>query len=120
LKKQKGRPNISRTTIHNSKNNIDKDIMLSLTIYLALLCQNVETNPGPRTSKAPTLSVLTYNCNGDPKKLKRLLLKLNGMVDRGCNRFIYQKDSADSEVPGLKLIGELSHHLHVSVQLDLA
>jgi hypothetical protein len=32
---------------------------LSLTIYLALLCQNVESNPGPHTSKAPTLSVLT-------------------------------------------------------------
>ena len=71
---------------------ISTSIMLSLTIYLALLCQNVESNPGPRTSKAPSLSVLTYNCNGlgDPKKLKRLLLKLNGMVDRGCIVFLQE------------------------------
>jgi hypothetical protein len=43
-------------------------------------------------SKAPTLSVLTYNCNGlgDPKKLKRLFLKLNGMVDRGCIVFLQE------------------------------
>jgi hypothetical protein len=73
--------------------------MLSLTIYLALLCQNVESNQGPRMSKTPTLSVLTYNCNGlgDPKKLKRLLLKLNGMVDKGCIVFLQETHIVNAE-----------------------
>ncbi len=34
---------------------ISTTIMLSLTIYLALLCQNVESNPGPHRHGATTL-----------------------------------------------------------------
>jgi hypothetical protein len=57
---------------------ISSATMLSLTIYLTLLVQGIERQPGP-VSKRSTLSILMYNCNGlgDPKKLKRLLLKLN-------------------------------------------
>jgi hypothetical protein len=53
--------NLACQTISDQLTNfyISTSIMLSLTIYLALLCQNVESNPGPHTSKAPTLSVLT-------------------------------------------------------------
>ncbi len=70
---------------------IRASIMLSLTIYLALLCQNIESNPGPLRPENTTLSILTYNCNGlgDPKKLKKLLLKVNVLVNRGC--IVFQK-----------------------------
>jgi hypothetical protein len=40
-------------------------MMLSLTIFLILICQSVELNPGPNehVTAAPIL-ILTYNCNG--------------------------------------------------------
>ncbi len=71
---------------------ISTTIMLSLTIYLALLCQNIESNPGPHRHGATTLSIKTYNCNGldDPKKLKRLLLKVNVLVNKGCIVFLQE------------------------------
>jgi hypothetical protein len=43
---------------------ISAAIMLSLTIYLALLCQHIKSNPGPHRHGATTLSIMTYNCNG--------------------------------------------------------
>ena len=59
-------------------------IMISLTIYLLLLCQSVERNPGPKTG-APSMSILTFNTNGlrDKLKLKRLLMKINPIIDKG-------------------------------------
>jgi exonuclease III len=66
--------------------------MLSLTIYLELLRQNVESNPGmvegkttERNKKRMKLSIITYNTNGlgDRKKLKRLLYKVKPIVEEG-------------------------------------
>ncbi len=61
--------------------------MLSRTIYLELLRQNVEANPGMAKSKA-TFKVITFNTNGlgDKKKLRRLLTKVEPIVAKGvCN-----------------------------------
>jgi exonuclease III len=46
-----------------------------------------------------TLSILTYNCNGlgDPKKLKRLLIKLNVLVNKGCIVFLQETHIVDSK-----------------------
>jgi hypothetical protein len=55
---------------------ISSSRMLSLTIYLELLKQSVEANPGMVNGRnQATLSILTYNCNGlgDKKKLRRIL-----------------------------------------------
>jgi exonuclease III len=72
--------------------------MLSLTIYLTLLVQGIEHQPGPVSNKS-TLSILTYNCNGlgDPKKLKRLLLKLNIFVNKGCIVFLQETHIVDTK-----------------------
>jgi exonuclease III len=45
------------------------------------------------------LSILTYNCNGlgDPKKLKRLLLKLNVLVNKGCIVFLQETHIVDTK-----------------------
>jgi hypothetical protein len=50
---------------------ISNDKMNSLTIYLTLLMQNVESNPR-MTTKKETFLIITYNCNGmgDRKKTK--------------------------------------------------
>jgi hypothetical protein len=74
-------------------------IMLSLTIYLALLCQNIESNPGPHRPGTTTLPIMTYNCNGlgDQKKLKRLLLKLNVLVNKGCIVFLQETHIVDTK-----------------------
>ncbi len=50
---------------------ISNDKMNSLTIYLTLLRQNVESNPG-MTTKKETFLIITYNYNGmgDRKKIK--------------------------------------------------
>jgi len=58
--------------------------MLSRTIYLELLRQNVEANPGMAKSKA-TFKVITFNTNGlgDKKKLRRLLTKVEPIVAKG-------------------------------------
>ena len=55
--------------------------MVSLTIYLLLLQQNVERNPGPKAS----IPIITYNTNGlgSRDKLKRLLSKLDPLVNAG-------------------------------------
>jgi hypothetical protein len=77
---------------------ISSAIMLSLTIYLTLLAQGIERQLGPM-SKGSTLSILTYNCNGlgDPKKLKRLLLKLNVLVNKGCIVFLQETHIVDTK-----------------------
>jgi hypothetical protein len=78
---------------------VSSTMMLSLTIYLTLMCQNVESNPGPPKAVTSTLSILTYNCNGlgDPKKLKRLLLKLNVLVNKGCIVFLQETHIVDTK-----------------------
>jgi exonuclease III len=62
---------------------ISAAMMVSVTIYLALLAQGIERQPGPKNGA--NLSILTYNCNGlgNQKKLKRLLMKAGKMVDGG-------------------------------------
>jgi hypothetical protein len=61
--------------------------MLSLTIYLMLLRQNVESNPGMdlNLKGKDTLNIIAYNCNGlgEQKKLKRLLKKVESTVEKG-------------------------------------
>jgi exonuclease III len=56
-------------------------IMVSVTIALLLLQQTVERNPGPKSET----SILTYNTNGlrDNDKLKRLLKKIDPMINNG-------------------------------------
>jgi len=62
---------------------ISSAMIVSLTIYLALLMQGIERQPGPKDGA--NLSILTYNCNGlgDQKKLKRLLMKAGKIVEGG-------------------------------------
>jgi exonuclease III len=62
--------------------------IISLTIYITLLSQNVESNPGMeerRENVGKNVNIITYNCNGlgDKKKLKRLLLKVEPIVAKG-------------------------------------
>jgi exonuclease III len=56
----------------------------AIIVHLLLLQQNVEPNPGP-TKRDQTSSILTYNTNslGDRNKFKRLLLKLEPIVNKG-------------------------------------
>ena len=86
------------------KFNISTAKMLSLTIYITLLRQNVESNPGMKLDKEETFAALTYNCNGlgDKKKLKRLTNKLSPMVDKGAIIFLQETHLIDTSY--LKLI----------------
>jgi len=61
---------------------ISTNLMLSLTIFLLLLQQSVERNPGPKQARIP---IVTYNTNGlgSKDKLKRIMNKLDPMVGRG-------------------------------------
>jgi len=56
----------------------------AIIVHLLLLQQNIERNPGP-TKRDPTFLILTYNTNGlgDRNKFKRLLLKLEPIVNKG-------------------------------------
>ena len=76
--------------------------IVSLTIFLTLICQNIELNPGPSTQDS--FSVLTYNCNGlgDKRKLKRLLVKLTPLVNK--NYFILLQETHIINDEYLKLI----------------
>jgi hypothetical protein len=71
--------------------------MVSITIYLKLIRENVESNPGMNQNKN-MLAILTYNCNGlgDPKKLKRLLYKASSIVDKGCVVFLQETHIVDT------------------------
>jgi hypothetical protein len=70
--------------------------ILSLTIYKTLLMQNDESNPG--MNKKDTFSIVTFNCNGlgDRKKLKRLLIKLEPIVNRGGIIFLQETHLTDT------------------------
>jgi hypothetical protein len=78
---------------------LSSTMMLSLTIYLTLMCQNVKSNPGPPKDDTTTLSILTYNGNGlvDPKKLMKLLLKLNVLVNKGYIVFCQKMHIVDTK-----------------------
>jgi hypothetical protein len=77
--------------------------MLSLTIYLDLLRQNVESNPGMAKSNN-TLTVISYNANGlgDKTKLRRLLAKVEPIVSKGG--IILLQETHLKETNYLKLI----------------
>jgi hypothetical protein len=68
--------------------------MISITIFLLLLCQGVESNPGPSLST----EILTYNCNGlgDQRKLRRLLTKLDKKVNKGAIIFLQETHIVNS------------------------
>jgi exonuclease III len=70
---------------------ISTKTILSLTIYLTLLKQNVESNPG-EYKVLPDLSLVTFNCNGlgDKNKLKKLLRKLDNLVEKGSIIFLQE------------------------------
>jgi exonuclease III len=72
-------------------------MMIALTIYLELLSQGVERQPGPPKNKS-NMAIVTYNCNGlgDPKKLKRLLIKCNEMVNKGSIIFLQETHIVDT------------------------
>ena len=76
---------------------IGTSTILSATIYLTLLKQNIEKNPGERQSK-PDFSLVTYNCNGlgDKTKLRKLLPKLAEIVDKGGIVFLQETHLVDT------------------------
>jgi len=77
---------------------ISTALILSLTIYLTLLKEGIEHQPGPPNSKI-TLSILTYNCNGlgDSKKLKRVIMKSRRLVERGCIVMLQETHLVDTK-----------------------
>ena len=92
LRNQQNWNQISQFFLQNDLNNflrllpvaISNAKMTSLTIYLDLLRQNVESNPGMPV-KSETFSILTYNCNGlgERKKLRRIIHKIKPIVEKG-------------------------------------
>ena len=63
---------------------ISISIILNLIIYLLLISQSVEINPGPQ-QPTKSVSIVTYNANGlgDVKKLRRTLKKAEVIVNKG-------------------------------------
>jgi exonuclease III len=82
--------------------------MLSLTIYLDLLRQNVESNPGMAKSNN-ILTVISYNANGleDKTKLRRLLAKVEPIVSKGG--IILLQETHLKETNYLKLIWKFNY-----------
>jgi exonuclease III len=80
----------------NIKFFLSSALMLSLTIYLRLLKGSIEKNPGPthdtKIGQKSNVSFITYNANGlgDRNKLKRLLSKLNPLVEKGSIIFLQE------------------------------
>ena len=87
-----------KTKLISDKIGISTAKMISLTIFLSLLKQNVESNPGMNMAKNDSFGILTYNCNGlgDKKKLKRLVTKLNPLVNKGCIIFLQETHLTDT------------------------
>jgi len=75
----------------------------ALTIDTMLLRQNLEPNPGPPNKS--NLSIVTFNCNGlgEPKKLQRLLKKLNPMVENDTIILLQETHVLDNEYLGRTL-----------------
>ena len=59
--------------------------MNGVMIYIMLLMQNVESNPGPGPPTVCNLSVRTYNCNGlgNIDKFRRVLVNVRREVGHG-------------------------------------
>ena len=106
--KQKGAPhmlvNIGNSIVRNCKQGevweragqflglkctITNEKMIALVIFLLLLSQGVEGNPGPQNMN---IEIVTYNCNGlgDQRKLRRLLTKLDKKVKNGAIVFLQE------------------------------
>jgi exonuclease III len=73
---------------------ISSAMILNLVIYLTLLKQNVERNPGPKEE----MKIVTYNCNGlgNKEKLKRVLNKVKPLVDKGAIIFLQETHIVDT------------------------
>jgi exonuclease III len=69
-------------------------MILNLVIYLTLLKQTVESNPGPKKEE---MKIITYNCNGlgNKEKLRRLLNKSKPLVERGAIIFLQETHIVD-------------------------
>ena len=85
--------------------------MISLTIFLILISQNVETNPGPLSDK-PSFKIISYNCNGlgNPIKVKQLLHKLEATVNNNGIVFLQETHIVNSNY--VKLIWKNSFILN--------
>jgi exonuclease III len=66
--------------------------MITLTIFLMLISQNVETNPGPPGHDNSSFKIISYNCNGlgNPVKAKRLLNKMDEIVNKNGIVFLQE------------------------------
>ena len=75
--------------------NLSTKIMILLTIFLLLICQGVEINPGPPNKT----EIVTYNCNGlgDRQKRVRLLRKLDKKVNAGSIIFLQETHVVGTE-----------------------
>ena len=73
--------------------NATTKMLINLTISIKLLRENIESNPGPQ------LDVLTFNCNnlGDQLKLKRLIQKIQPMVEKGAIVFLQETHIVNTE-----------------------
>ena len=82
-------------------NYISLKEMLMILIYLMLICQNVEINPGPPDQ---ALTVISYNANGlgDRNKLKRVLSKAGPLVEKDCFLMIQETHLVNTDY--LKLV----------------
>jgi len=105
-KNDRGKISVTRTSLFKGNKIIcicilkiflSTHMMIALTIYLELLSQGVERQPGPPKNKS-NMAIVTYNCNGlgDPKKLKRLLIKCNEMVNKGSIIFLQETHIVDT------------------------
>jgi exonuclease III len=72
-------------------------LMISLTIYLMLLRQSVERNPGPKPGQS-LIPIVTYNTNGlgSKDKFKRLMTKLDPLVSKGGIIMLQETHTNDS------------------------
>jgi hypothetical protein len=77
--------NLSKVTVSFLKICQSSEKMLALTIYLMLLRQNVESNPGMNNNKQGTFSIISNNGNGLRKKnkLRRLTRKITPIIKKG-------------------------------------
>ncbi len=68
-------------------------MLINLTVSIKLLRENIESNPGPQ------LEVLTFNCNGlgNQLKLKRLIQKIQPMIEKGAIVFLQETHIVNTE-----------------------
>jgi hypothetical protein len=80
------------------------------------LAQRIKRQSGP-VNKRSTLLALMCNCNGhgDPKKHKRALIKLDGMVNKGCIIFLQE-----THIVNNKYLEMIWNHMSNCVKTNLA